>query len=257
MKVLPIFTSAYSFRSILTLDKIEKPDANKPLPVGGPDSIIKICEEEDIKTLFLVEDNMVGFLEAKKNLKKGRELAFGLRLTFCSDITDKSPESEATESKFIIFAKNPAGYFRLTKIFTKANIEGFLNGPRMDFKTLKEFWSDEDLYLVVPFYDSFIFNNTNYICSCVPDFSYIKPVFFLEDNGIFFDELIKENVEKFDKLNQYEKVWVKSIYYKDKKDFLAWQTYKCIKNESTLRVPNLNNCMSDKFSVEGWREANK
>lgn len=239
------------------MDKVEKPDPAKPIEPGGSDSIIKICQEEKIKNLYLVEDNMVGLLEAKKNLAKDTQLCFGLRLTFCLDMTDKSPESEKTESKFVIFAKTAEGYFRLTKIFTKANVEGFLDKARIDFKALKEFWSDEDLILAVPFYDSFIFNNTCFLRNCVPDFSYVNPIFFIEDNDIYFDELIKQNIEAFDVENKYEKVRVQSIYYRDRKDFLAWQTYKCMRNESTLRVPNLNNCMSDNFCVEAWRQANE
>jgi DNA polymerase III alpha subunit len=121
MKVLPLFTSAYSFRSILTLDKGSDE--------GGADSIIKICKDEGIKNLYLIEDNMVGFLEAKKYAGKAVNLRFGLRLTFCSDITQKTDESEKTESKYVIFACSPVGYTLLTQIFTAANVEGFHHKP--------------------------------------------------------------------------------------------------------------------------------
>lgn len=248
MDILPLFTSAYSFRSILTLDK---PDT---VEVGGPDSIIKICKEEGIKSLFLVEENMVGFLEAKKNCGKDIHLCFGLRLTFCSDITVKTPDSEKTECKFVIFALNAAGYARLNKIFTKANVVGHHRTARMDFQTLKEFWSDEDLLLAVPFYDSFIFRNSFYQSNCIPDFSYITPIFFVEDNGLYFDDVIQEGIENFDTEHKYVRQRVKSIYYKERKDFLAWQTYKCIDNESVLTKPNLEDCSSDEFCLESWKE---
>lgn len=250
MKVLPLFTSAYSFRSILTLDK---PD---DVTEGGPDSIVKICKDEGIKNLFLVEDNMVGFLEAKKNCGKDVQLSFGLRITVCADMTQKTDESKKTEAKYVIFARNPAGYFRLTQIFTKANLEGFYDYPRADFKMLKEFWSEDDLILVVPFYDSFIHKNTCYLSNCLPDFSFGKPTFFIENNGIYFDGLLEKAINTFDPKGEYERMQTKTIYYKDRKDFLAWQTYKCIKNESTLRKPNLENCMSDAFCVEAWKEVN-
>lgn len=254
MNVLPLFTSAYSFRSILTLDMPKKPKEGEKPKEGGADSIIKICQEEGLKQLFLVEDNMVGFMEAKKNCGTAIQLCFGLRITVCANMTDKTDESRKTESKYVIFAKNPAGYFRLVKIFSKANLEGFFHGPRIDFAALKSFWSEQDLILVVPFYDSFIHKNTTTLSACVPDFSFASPTFFIENNGLFFDNLIEESINAFDAESKYKRQNVKTIYYKNRADFLAWQTYKCIKNESILRKPELNGCMSDAFCVEAWRE---
>lgn len=55
-EVLPFFKSHYSIgRSILTL---EKPD---DVISGGPDSIIKLCKDNDLKEFHLVEDSMSGF----------------------------------------------------------------------------------------------------------------------------------------------------------------------------------------------------
>lgn len=249
MPILPLFTSAYSFRSILTVDK---PD---DVVEGGPDSIIKICKDNGLKEMYLVEDNMVGFLEAKKNAK-GLHLIFGLRLTFCADITQKTPDSKSTECKYVIFARNPSGYFRLIQIFSKANVEGFNDYARMDFKTLQTYWSDDDLILAIPFYDSFIHKNISEMANCIPDFSFTKPIFFIERNGLYFDNLIKDSIQDFDQEGKYEKIPAQTIYYKDKKDFFAWQAYKCIKNESTLRKPNLENCMSNEFCFESWKEKN-
>ncbi len=256
MKVLPLFTSAYSFRSILTLDKPPSTDKEKEEYEGSSDTIIKICKDEGIKDLYLVEDNMVGLLEAKKNAGKDITLRFGLRLTFCADIKQKTDESEKSQCKYVIFACDPQGYGLLTQIFTKANVDGFYKQARMDFNVLKEFWNEEHLTLVVPFYDSFIHRNACHTSICIPDFSYTNPVFFIENNGLFFDDLILSFIDKFDKENKYDRERVQSIYYKDRKDFLAWQTYKCMDNDSTLRVPNLQNCMSDAFCVENWKEVN-
>jgi DNA polymerase III alpha subunit len=257
MKVLPLFTSAYSFRSILTLDKPEKPKEGEVPDTSGADSIIQICQEEKLKHMYLVEDNMVGLLEAKKNAGKDIELRFGLRLTFCADIAQKNDESVKSECKYVIFACSPVGYTLLTQIFTAANVEGYHDGKaRMDFKTLKRFWDEKELTLVVPFYDSFIHRNSCYPANCLPDFSFANPVFFLENNGLYFDGQLERAIKEFDKDNTYFKRAVKSIYYKNRKDFLAWQTYKCMQNDSTLRVPNMEDCMSDAFCVEAWKEAN-
>lgn len=252
-KVLPLFTSAYSFRSILTLDKFDDKKASDPY---APDSIIQICKEAGLKKFYLVEDNMVGTLEAVKNSGKSLQVVIGLRLTFCTDIEVKTDDSAKTECKYVIFAHNDSGRIRLNKIFSRANRYGFFHKPRMDFKNLKEFWSSEDLTLAVPFYDSFIYMNSFHNHFCIPDFSYLDPEFLVENNGIFFEDIITERIDAFDSENKYKRVSAKSIYYKNRADFLAWQTYKCIKNESTLRVPNLPNCSSAEFCFESWKEAN-
>ena len=77
----PIFKSTYSIgKSILTLDDSEESD--------GPDSIITICNDNDIKTLVLVEDRMTGFIKAHNVCKDNDiQLIFGLRITCCNDVT--------------------------------------------------------------------------------------------------------------------------------------------------------------------------
>ena len=85
--VLPLFKSHYSIgRSILTLDEESLED--------GPDSIVEIAKEYALSEVFLIEDNMGGFLQAYQNLDKaGVKLIYGLRLTICPDIEDKNEES--------------------------------------------------------------------------------------------------------------------------------------------------------------------
>ena len=77
--MIPVFKSTYSIgKSILTLDEDEIE--------GGPDSIFTICEENDIKSLVLVEDSMTGFVTAHNKCKdKDIDLVFGLRITCCND----------------------------------------------------------------------------------------------------------------------------------------------------------------------------
>jgi len=50
----------------------------------------------------------------------------------------------------------------------------------------------------------------------------------------------------------------KSIYYKNKEDFDAWQTYKCLCNRSfgkerSLSNPNLEHCGSNTFCWEAFK----
>jgi DNA polymerase-3 subunit alpha len=245
--MIPLFKSHYSLgRSILTLeDKSEVDDY--------PDSIIQIAKENKLKELFLVEDNMSSFLEAYTNTRNNNiKLNYGLRITITESMEDKSEESRFKNSKVIIFFKNNQGYSLLTKLYSKAAKEGFYYEPRLDYKTLSENWSD-DLLLCIPFYDSFIYNNTLKNFICVPNFSFTKPVVFIENNDLPFDFIIKNKMLNFVKENSLEVLLVKSIYYKNKKDFKSYLTFRCINNRTTLNKPEIEHMSSDSFSFEEWK----
>lgn len=245
--MIPLFKSHYSLgRSILTLeDKNEEDDY--------PDSIIQIAKENNLKELFLVEDNMSSFLEAYNNTKNNNiKLNYGLRISVTESIEDKSEESRTKTSKIVIFFRNNNGYSLLTKLYSIAAKDGFYYEPRLDFNILKNNWS-EDLMLCIPFYDSFIFNNTlrNYIC--VPNFSFTKPCAFIENNDLPFDSIIENKMKTFIKENNLETFNTKSIYYKNKKDFKSYLTFRCINNRTTLNKPEIEHMSSDSFSFEEWR----
>lgn len=251
MEVLPLFKSHYSLgRSILTL---EKQGESSP---EHPDSIIDIAKDNKITKLFLIDDNMSGFLEAYSNCKESKiNLVFGLRLSICADMHQKDEEAKKQTCKYLIITKNTKGYKRLIKIYSLAAKEGFYYYPRIDFKSLQKLWSEDDLELAIPFYDSFIFNNVMGSATCVPDFSNIKPSFFVEDNNLPFDPLIKKRVEQYCE-DKYEIVKAQSIFYKDKKDFKPYLTFKCINNRSALSKPNLDHMSSNEFCLESWKEKN-
>ena len=247
--VLPLFKSHYSLgRSILTLN------AMKSSIEGGPRSAIDICLENEIERLFLVEDGMGGFLEAYINCKEAKmKFSFGLRITICEDRLTKNEDSIATSSKYIIFAKNTSGYKKLIKIYSDAAKEGFYYEPRTDFSILRDIWSDKELMLCVPFYDSFLYKNILYNHYCITDFSFTKPVFFLEDNDLFTDLVMRENISSFCK-ESYETTEVKSVFYENKQDFKTYLTFRCINNRTTLNKPQLDHMSSDEFCIESWKE---
>lgn len=249
-KVIPLFKSHYSLgRSILTLEKESVP--------YGPDSIIDIASQASLKRVFLVEDSMSGFLEAYKNLKeKGISLSFGLRMTVCHDLKEKSEESLGKSAKYIVFAKNYEGYKRLIKIFSEASRSGFYYEFRSDFNALKSIWNDNDLKLCVPFYDSFLYKNVLGTSICVPDFGFTKPVFFVEENNLPFDYILKSKIEEFCSKNNFSYLNTKSIYYKNKSDFKSYLTFRCISNRTTLNKPEFSHMCSSEFSFESWKEKN-
>lgn len=250
MDLVPIFKSHYSLgRSILTL---EKEGASVD---DGPDSIVDIAKENEFEEVFLVDDCMGGFLEAYSNLKEaGVKLVFGVRLTVCEDLSIKNEDSINTSSKYVIFCRNKEGYKRLIKIYSQAAKEGFYYEPRTDFDQLKESWSNDDLILGVPFYDSFIYYNNFTSRNCIPNFSFCDPLFLTEDNKLPFDKILSSLVNNYARGCKYEIKASKSIYYKSKSDFKAYLTFRCINNRSTLEKPELNNMCSDTFCLESWKE---
>tara|TARA_R110001592_G_scaffold32260_3_gene113130 strand:+ start:5267 stop:6028 length:762 start_codon:yes stop_codon:yes gene_type:complete len=250
--MLALFKSHFSIgKSILTLDD---PITHKE---GGSDSVFSIAKENNLKEVILVEDTLSGFLQAKKVSENiGVKLIFGLRISMRND-AKVNPKEESGDSshKVIIFANDSKGCRILNTIYSEAFGENF---GSVDTNMLSKHWSEDHLSLAIPFYDSFIFKNSMKFSNCAPDFPFTKPVYFSEDNGLPFDILINHRVSKFAEKSGSKVEKVKSIYYKNKKDVSALQTYKCICGRSfgnkTLSKPNLDHFGSDQFCFESWKE---
>ena len=254
--MIPLFKSHFSIgKSILTLD--DPKDASE----NGSDSIFKIAQENNLKQIFLVEDSLIGFFEAyKKSKQLGIQLVFGLRLSMRNSSLE---EDKSSEHKIIIFAKNDLGCKLLNKIYSKAFCDF---GGYLDYASLKQLWNKECLLLAIPFYDSFIHVNNFGFGNAVPMLNFTSPVFFLENNSLSFDGLLRQKVLDFinhedHKIAQYKTEEVKTIYYKNKKDAKALMVYKIICNRSfgknrTLEKPELPLFCTDEFQIEAWRKNN-
>lgn len=255
MQTIPFFKSHWSIgKSILTIDPPSKQVD------GGADSIVSIAKENDLKEVYLVEDSLAGLPNAHKSFSKENiKLNFGLRITICDDMHHKTiiktkdilDAKQRTENKIILFAKNDNGIKSLISVFSKAWSE---NG-KIDYKTLKEDFNSDDLVLVVPFYDSYIFNNLLKFSNCVPDFPDTKIFYCIEDNLLPFDSVVKSRIEKIAPKDSI--INCKSIYYKNRKDFEAFMTYKLIcgrqgfsNSKMSINVPNLDHMGSKEFCYE-------
>jgi DNA polymerase III alpha subunit len=245
--MIPIFKSHYSIgKSILTLKEKGSSISN------GPNSIIDLCLKNKIEDMYLVDDSMSGFLEGYLNAASAKlNFKFGLRISICDDLEEKGEEALSKTSKVVIFANSKKGYEALIKIYTKAAQKGFYYEPRIDYKSLAEFWSEKDLTLMIPFYDSFLHKNALCGSVCVPDFKFTEPVFSVEENDVPFNFLIKNHIEKFAGKNN-EIIKTKSIYYNNKEDFKAYLTFRCINNRTSLDKPNLDHMTSDEFCLEAY-----
>ncbi len=252
-KILPVFTSHYSIKSsILTLD------APKEVVKNGPESIINLAVQNNFKELYLVENNLSGIITAYKNCKENNiSLRFGLKLVMCNNMNDKSAESLESEHKIIIFCKNASGYKRLLKIYSKAATDGFYYRPRLDSKTLKEFWNSKDLSLVHPFYYSFLHRNLLYPSTCRPNYNFATNRFFIEENSLPFNYLLQDAINKLINGKNVELIPIQSIYYSREEDFKAFLVYRCILSRTNLNKPNQDHLCSNEFSFENWLKRNQ
>lgn len=246
MSIIPLFKTHYSVgKSILTLEKPAE------ITDSGPISVFSIAKQHNLQEVTLVEDSLSGFIQAYNYAKELKiKLIFGFRVTITEDINEKNEASLKKNSKIVIFPKNPIGYKKLIKLSTIASCQGFYYEPRLDYKTLKENYSD-DLLIAIPFYDSFLFNNALYGHICVPDFSFFNPLFFVEDNNLPFDNITLKKIENYTK-DKYKTQKVQSIYYYEMDHFMAYLTFRCINNRSTLNKPRLDHMASDTFCFENW-----
>lgn len=249
MNVLPIFKTQYSVgRSILTLAEPDDGGINENYPV----SIFDIAKKNELKEVIVVDESISGFLEAHQSAKKAKvKLIYGVQLRCIENILAKSDASLKTISKIIIFMKNTAAYADLIKITSCAAKQGFYYKPNIDFAHLRALWTP-NLTLAVPFYDSFLFRNTLQGYLCVPNFSFAEPVFFLENSGLPFDRLIQEKVRTYAASISAPTLPARSIYYYNRSDFLAYLTFRCIHERTSLEKPELEHCASDNFCFEEW-----
>ena len=247
--VVPIFRSNYSLTSILTLDKATPKEERK---TNRADSVFDICNDNDIKDVFIADNNLSGLVEAYENSKAADlNLRYGFRVNVCNNIEDKTEQSVKTEGKLIIFAKKD-NFKDLIKLHNIATTTGIYDGrPRLDYTTLKNNWS-KNLLMVIPFYDSFIFNNLLYGHECIPDIDFAKPYICIENNDLPFDQLVRNQIMSSIK---YEQIESKTVYYNRRADFNAYMTYRCILNRTTFQKPELSHFGSTEFCMEAINNA--
>jgi len=216
-------------------------------------------------TTALHFDKIVGMIPLfKSHYSIGKSI-----LTLDDPITHKEGGSDSVFSiavenklksshKIILFARDAEGCKLLNTIYSEAFTE---HHNCVDHKVLKKHWNDDHLVLAIPFYDSFIYNNLMKFANCTPSFGFTNPTFFIEQNGLPFDNFLEQKVKNYASKNNNKVEYTKSIYYKNKSDVTALQTYKCITGRTfgnkTLSKPNLDHFGSNEFCFESWKENNE
>ncbi len=269
--IIPIFTSDASLgKSILTADDPESVDKNtgkkyfKEIDGNAAISIWTIARDQDLSSVFVLEDSFISFINHYKYSKKlNKQLIFGIRFKIVENAKDPSEENSKTESNVIVWMKNSAGYNDLIRLYTAihANKDHYIwdkweriGYNRGDWNLLQQFWTD-NLEMTIPFYDSFLHKNLlKHDYRAVPNFGKIKPNFILESHNLPFDDLISDSVLNYCKSNKYDHLNGHSIFYYKKEDAQAFQIFKCIHTRTTYEMPDMPYFSQPTFSFESWLE---
>jgi DNA polymerase III alpha subunit len=254
--ITPLFSTAASRTQggVFTVEKAG--ETKKAKRTRGPVSLCDLVKAEKLTHIQLVEANLINFMNAYKNLKEvGCNLSFGLKLTVCESMTDKSEASLKTESNVVVWMAGDGStdYQRLIKLFTVAANDGFYHIPRIDWKTLCALWGD-DLLLSLPFYSSFLAKNTLTFSCIVPELPTTPLVLREVDQQLPVDDLIDAAIERYTKTVAAEVQLVKSLYYMKRNDAKAWQNWRCILKRTSFDKPNLDGCCSREFAYEAYKE---
>lgn len=245
--MIPIFKSHFSLgRSILTL---EPPDSCEE---GGSSSIFKLAKDAGLKEVFLLENNISSFPYAFDVAKK---LGIGLRYGEVFDISTTNG-TDKFYSKVGIFALNDAGFAELRELHTKVYVE---QDGDINFEQLK---ISSNLGLVIPFYDSFLNANAFTYANFTYDFGSLKPIFFIEDNGLPQDGILREIVMNYAANHGCEIQETRTILYESAEDIDSYMTYRILCNRGdskgggSLEKPNIDYFGSNKFNWERFKREN-
>jgi hypothetical protein len=246
MSKIPLFKSDYSLgRSILTLEEPSKVTAN------GPSSIFKIAADNNLSEVYILDDNISSFPDAWKSSKNTK---IKLRYGVIFHLKDRLDEEKSSSCKIAIFALNDDGFDELKKLYTKVHVSC---GGFVSFENLSNL--SKNLGLCIPFYDSFLHKNFFTFAKFTQDFASLKPVFFVENNGLPVDEQLREIVESYCKNNNCDIQPTKTILYEKNSDVLAYMTHRIVCSRSgeggpkkTLEKPGLEGLGSDQFSFESY-----
>lgn len=211
------------------------------------EDLVDIAQSGDINKMILVEDNFYGFRVVNKAfLEIGVPMIYGVRLP----VVESNFYLEK-QSKLVFFPKNNKGVAVVRKLYSKCFTS---EGDCLHLSELGDAELD-DVSIGVPFYDSYVYNNIFHFGLCELSLSNYDHFYIEESNQHPFDFQISAALKKL----QVKTEKAKSIYYRDKEDFEAFQMYKAVCSRKQGRVPTysnprLNDFCSNEFSYESFLE---
>lgn len=242
---LPIFSSALGSlnKSVLTLEDEEE------ISIDNPVSILAIAKKHDLKSIFLLENSMASAIKAFELFSKHNiQLRFGVKISLAHDENN----IDSSLGKYSLFALNEDGYYELINITSEHAIKNVGNKKPQPvlFNDIKDKLTSKNILLMIPFYDSFIYNNSFYFNFAMPNFEGLNPIFCIEEHNVAQDYLIKQKVEEYCKLNNYDVINTHSVYYYSPEYFKGYLIYRSVEHRGSWFKPEIKDFSSDKFSFK-------
>ena len=243
IKKLPIFSSSDGSvnKSILTLSYNGEISDDKPV------SIFDIAEQHNLESVFILDNEMSGFIKAYENSQKSK-----IKLRYGCKITISHNNENGSLGNYNVFALNTDGYYELIKIKSMWAHKNEKNNKHqyVTFDEVKNSFLSKNLMIMIPFYDSFLFNNLTCFNQATPDLSKIKPIFCLEEHDTIYDHLITPYIINYCRDNNFDTMHTHSVFYYKKSDFKAYLVYRAVENRGNWFKPELKYFSSDKFSFD-------
>lgn len=245
--MLYLFKTHYSIgRGIIQVNEYDSSKTRNCLDLAN------LCVKHGISQCFVVDDSVAGILPIYNSLlSAGVSLVFGYRVSFVTDASDTSEDSNTSNHKNILFAKDKNDYESLIQLSSEANCEYFHKYPRIDYNIFHRKYSN--LTLAVPFYDSFLHKNSMSNGQCIPDFRDADVSVFVEDNNLPFDAPLRRLAESYASGNRVEVVETQTVYYEKTSDVMAYQARRLMNRSGgksgTFQKPELSHFSSDQFCI--------
>lgn len=213
-----------------------------------PDEAFSLCKEAGLDTAVFVEDSFSSFRKIISLSEKTKtKVIFGIRVPIVQSSETENP------SKLVFFAKNSDGVKYCKKIYSDFAYSDFGAFKLSNFDKKQS----KNVKIGVPFYDSYIFNNIFHFGMSSVALDGLDHFYMEEDNSHPFDPQIKNAIGKINTVK------TKTIYYKNRDDFAAFQFYKSVCNRQnggkspSFSAPNVEHLCSPEFCFESFLENEK
>lgn len=241
MNVLPFFRTTHSLqgRSLLTLEKAA------PITDDAPISIFSICKEHKLDSIYLYERDINGLLCADEQAKKHNvKLRFGV-------------EVDIEGQRLGLFLLSTEGYSLFCQLLSQ-----IYTNPDFKIDDIARYWNLEYFKMVVPYFDSFLYNNmlTQNPPLAPPNIKKFNPTFLICSMDLPYDHIFIKKIEHYCNQNEYKTQYIHPIYYYKREDVEALITYRVItrrkysSQRGSLANPNLEMFCSDKFCWQEYEE---
>lgn len=245
--ITPIFSTALGSvgKSLLTTN------FNGDLDETSPIGIFDIAKKHKLNSVYVLDNSMSSFIQVYENAEKSNiDFRFGIKMLLSHDKED--PKKHL--GKYNVFIKNTKGYEELINLTSFGAIKNAKDKTNeiTQFDDVKDLMESDNLIVMIPFYDSFLFNNYFYCGKSFPSLSKIKPFFCIENHETIYDYTFKDIVLSYCKSEGMKSIDTHQIYYYKNKHIKPYLLLRAINKRGNWQRPELSHFSSDKFSFEHY-----